>query len=1232
MIGLLAAFVLALASCVYAAPIRISGSDVADQSTGTATDSLEFTEILSGGAVDADARLQTTLVHNAANGGTDASAFAMRFERSATGRVAAYKWLTDLNPTDTSYAVSKSFHLATAPAAGLRSTIWAMREGSDTDLGCAVVVDSTRALTLTYIGTDTTSCVSDAGCSGTEWCYAGFCRPKWGTTASNTLSILSCATDRRLGCLTSADCPSSGACNQTHWGGLELNQVNQGDNVICELYSNGKGIMTGVPLDPPGTPVGGVTNDLWGALPGETTALPVLYADDAVADDSGLRAGYGYVFRKVPAADGTRNINWALASACGGKFQCLDDYVVGSFLFDSGAVTNNAVRGANVNRIQDFLAAAPTITLGAGEVVTAIEAVVAGATGTLASTPLRELQLSILTCPPCTSSMCVGTGDVCSTSEDCCQPQDSNTVTLLDDATPRLLHRYLSVTSPISGSGAWNTHLNELGIRLNTKNTPSARYIYAGAQLLYGFVRKPDLGEALTLRDHNKGTDDGLVTICAVGDSTAGGTLEATCQGGSNTGIPCSFEFYCSYDLTNKDQPPGGCTNDAMCKRCTGNTNLICSTPGTTECDLGTCTGGFCTGGDGETACTGNCNFGSCDTAATCIESCPDSAESVGTCPTDRAGWPAALIALQPNVFLNCPFGAEDTGQMYTNRFAKIMDGEGSAVSACQAVIGAGTCAVGGAACTSVDDCTSGGICQFPKCDYIVLLEGYNDVLQYPLYQANVSWKGWHDPECETAEGFVSAQGLVLQTDDQPTKHCPQFGASGYARPLTTCGRQADCAGISGTSDCYGVCATGTQAKHCSVRADCGASSDCTVHAEPCSSNAECGLRACSVNDPWTPGAAPRGVCQCTSDADCGSTSYRCVGEAGGKRVCRRRRASSTATDCAVDADCGSYSTCDTTTCDTAGRCTDTSVNFCRGRCTVPCNAISCSQDSQCGKTTITARWGGLIQREIAGTCNKAIGKCSGCGTFRCGEDAAILTRGCSCTVATQTTDCGSGGVCDPNYGTCTSGTPAARTDCRLDSECATGRQCMRLTAQQRRWEVHEDLLKTVVQRMVADIAALADSTPPVLIVSEIPLTNGRVAQTTIPDRGCVGAWPDRSYYANSKRRLLEVLPANRVVDQSEFNAGRMATAYHSTDMTHFNPAGGAKAGEAIVTQMRLLNVCVTTATGLVQKYCKNANGTFETTTCTSNGECNVDETCERRVCNGSEANCPAAGDSCNLD
>lgn len=1249
-----------VATLAQATTIRLSGFDGSDNVTGSGMDSWEFTETLSGGAADADIGLQTTTVHDDANGGSSSSRKALQVTVTS-GEGASYAFSTDF-AADDSITMALSANLATAPSSGERA-IAGFLEGAS-DPGCFLTVNASRQLTLYYGSTATT----------------------WGTTTTSggALKTGACSSNPNLPCTTgtvSSDCPASDTCTKVYWAGLELTQViSSSTAVLCELRQDGLLVFTGVKTISGGGVARVVNVGIGAPTYGSATANATLYLDDLVVDDSGSRAGFGYVATKYPATAGATT-SWGTETCKpnGGTFpvQCINDYneSADSYAYYVANDQEDNVKTSNSGKVEEFSETTPSLTLRTGETATAVEVLTAGRTNTTNAT--RQLQSAILVCPPaacqdtggdtcgagevCTCANAGADGLSCTADSGCCVRSAGPVVTITTASqvtSPKLWTRYLAKTSPVSGT-SWTEVVNTLGLRFQSgpSETQSTR---VGAAWLYVRVQKPDTAEAITLLDHNKGTDDGIISIATVGDSTNAGTLTAQCQGGTSPGANCSQPTYCSWDATERDKPSGGCGGDnTACRTCTARRSAFNSGAGyactaNADCNLGTCTTsgcdnglGHCCTGDPAVSCsvTADCdlgngdgvaNAGDCDTTATCVDSCPGG----GTCPTGRVGWAGQLATtVGADVILRCGLGSEDTGQMVVNRFSRILDGKGEnaslfgQVSGCVALQGTGKCTCasdadcgGGASscaaglctsgtisqakCTAQTACATGKLCQFAPPDYIVTLEGYNDHLSTTLFETGGSV--YHDPQCSTPAAIAGTSSV------QPPKWCPAIVASpsGYQCGQTAC---VD-ASVCGEGECMG--------RMVAADAPCVETLfgfACTMENRGCGSDLDCSYgQTCDGESPASP-ETPIGICRCASDAQCPGTAS-CVGPSG-KKLCRRK--CTTATQAA---DCGAQSVCDETTYSPA--------KVCKGRCNCPCQAISCTRDDQCGGTLLTQRTAGLRTRWYQGRCNPQSGKCWNCGQSMC---AQLSDGPCSCSADA---DCGTGGACDSTRKICTAG-DALKRACRGDLDCAAGKACLSAWPQFLNYRRgHQGLAVQVFRRMQDIVAGLGDSTPPVLLFAGLPGVGGLLdTGATLPDRSCYQFGSDREYNESIIGELLanpSVFPPDHVIDfrGSAYENQRFTVAEH-VDHVHHTANGGAAIGTVVGATLNRLNVCRKT-NGTVQRYCLKPNGSYVDTgcgnpatcpqLCDGDTDCAGAGRCVRRRCDGSGSNCPGASDVCGGD
>lgn len=1240
--------VLLLATLAHAKPIFISGFDGTDNTTSN-TDSYEFTENLAGGAADADVNLTTARVHDDADGGSSSSRHAL-LSQPATGKSAWYSMVSDLNPGDNSVTLGVSVNVESPPSA--ERTIAAITMPGGT-AGCYATVDANRQISL-YFNSSANS---------------------WGTTTTSNgaLKKNACSSNPQQACTTgtvTSDCASGDTCSLFYWAGIEITQNVQTANiVICELYIDGVPVFTGTAKTIGGGIVAKMANVAIGVsnLGAGTTGGATVYYDDLVIDDGGQRAGFGYVAAKYPNTTGlTTSWNTETCKPSPGAtvVQCVDDYdeATNSYVYYPTNDQEDNLKTGNSNKVEEFSGTRPTVTLRTGESASAVEILAFGRTNTTNAT--RKLTTSIMVCPTgvcqdssgvqcagaatctCTNPGADGLSCTSTTGDNaCCVKSDSPVTTITTSSqvtSPKLWMRYLTTVPPVPGVGAWTDLVNQLGMRIKSgpTETQSTRI---GALLEYIRVRKADSKDSITLRDHNKGTDDGLISIAFFGDSTLAGTLSIQCQGGTSPGVNCGQASYCSWDDAQRDKPSGGCGDPAvaldntLCQTCANRRGDFGSGAGyactaDADCALGTCTSSGCDNGlancctgDSSVSCTvnGDCALGTCATTATCVASCPGG----GVCPTDRAGWAGNIPALVPaDVLLKCGQGSEDTGGVLQGRFDRIVEGKGENVSFfgntsnCSALAGTGKCTCstdadcgGGASscasglcvsgsanqakCTSQSACAAGMFCQFPPPDYIVGIEGYNDHFSTTLFEGG---GGGEDPQCSGLGG-------------SDAKWCPQIVASpsGYQCGQTACTQASDCSGTGAECDGRLIGATGRCVQS-------GFGTTCTLQTSYCATAADCGA-GMTCDGVISPGLAT-GVCRCTADAQC-PASYACVG-ASGKKLCRHT--------CTVDADCAPDATCDTST--------FSPTKVCKGRCNCPCDRISCTKDGDCGGTLLTQRTSGLRSRFLQGRCNLDSGTCANCGQSTC-----ATTAGGPCSCATNG-DCGGGGVCDGTRKVCTAG-DALKLACRGDLDCGTHR-CMSTWPQFLQWRRgHQGLAVQVYRTMQGRVDALNEGTSaPVLLFGGLPtaggMTSGGILNT---DASCSAFNADREYNESIGPELLALFPARHIIDfrSSEYERNRTRLGYHA-DFVHFSALGSASISQIVADKLNALNVCLKTDGVTPQRYCRKPNGAWADTgcgnpttcplTCTTTTDCGGAGNCVRRKCDADGTNCPDATDSCGAD
>ena len=257
-----------VASVAWSAPLRISGCDGADDQS-TNTDSVEFTECADvptcatppctpsacTAPTDSEVNLDSTTVHNSTNGGDSSSHWAVKSNASATTG-AYYKWasnITDKNGNGyNNLGHGFSVYMTAWPAAGKTAPAVGTIE-DDGSLGCSFIVDSSKQLTMAYLGapvtTTSTTCPA-AACATDEICLTGNagnngqCYKSFGTITSPTMLTRACNNAVTTPCSADSDCPApnSGTCDGSTqmWHGLEPMQRLGGDTAVsCEAYWNG---------------------------------------------------------------------------------------------------------------------------------------------------------------------------------------------------------------------------------------------------------------------------------------------------------------------------------------------------------------------------------------------------------------------------------------------------------------------------------------------------------------------------------------------------------------------------------------------------------------------------------------------------------------------------------------------------------------------------------------------------------------------------------------------------------------------------------------------------------------------------------------------------------------------------------------------------------------------------------------------------------------------------------
>ncbi len=1201
-LAVLLALLVAPAS-VWGVDLFLSGGDVVDTASGTGTDSLDFDEEGTANE-DEDIRVQTALRHKTSNGGHDSSQFTFRVD-AASGEAAYYRLLTNASCT----AASTPFACCTGSKTGsCPTTISGTRlcVGWNLHVGASPPSGDRRHVEIRY-DSDLDGAPDASGCIATLQNDRDIVVSVVDTSAPNTFGTAAVVTGERhcsdnalTSCTQNSEC-ASGSCltcdtaNGTgcYFAGLELCETHFGATMACDLWVNGRRVVSGG-SGKPVVPQGPI-QDVWiGATGTESETLPA-YFDDVVLNNSD-RARLGFVARTVPSDDGDV-VAWGVAGcSTGAEYACIDDYNVSSFLLGTDETTTN-----KKNKAETFDGTSPDVSVGS-LTVSSVESVLVGQPGT--SSTVRYLTHELLVCP--TPTTCANTSPVTFLVEPL-------------TATSRVLSRVLATTSPVVGAPTWNNaNLPALGVRYATTNQYPGGGVFIDIEAALHYIRavRPDAPQRVTLRDQNKGPDDGKVMIASFGDSTNAGTQSLQCQGGVGAGTLCAFQDYCpNVNDETRDHPTGGCLGvDAVCQTCqlrrlefNGGAGYPCGPNNdSATCNLGTCAGestggcgdgldGTCSGDDSVLcSCDSDCNLGNCDTcsnancasqtpASTCVDSCPG-----GECPTARAGW-GDYIASGADGVVRCGVGGISSltlaSASYWPKLIELAQVDcvlvaGTATGVCRCgtnadcdgTTGGGTCAAGtcsGGACTydatvsctvnaDCNRCTAGDpqrvectaanscqtpyLCDLPNADYISLLIGYNDLT------------GGHAPRCQTWE----AAAVAVCADD-----CVDMPCAG----------DADCSVVSSASKCYGEFFTGTDNVGCYSKLGILTPS-CTMSNAPCKVSGDCPIagQSClggNLGDAHLPGTF--GICTCTIGA----------GECPLGHICKNGAASSGEgfcwKTCTVNGDCGTNGIC------AAG-------GYCQGICSCPedaCPGAKC----QTGGTT--------CDNDIDCLPNVVLGQGQSAGyTWTFSPSCDLGTGKCKCT--------------GPN-------------------RCRTYPDCQKQYAEQARVQGHWFTLQWI-QSMQDQVAALSESDGrPLILVNTLPGL-GLESYNQQPAREC-------TLLRTDGEQLLAKIAGHLLADPGRFphvvdarRAGhRLPRTVAFTDDVHFTPRLSEVVGGANTTYLDSLNTCGVGAreTAAPQRYCRHTDDRWKTCAGGSNAgkSCAVDGDCPSSTCSVAAAPCTTSAD-----
>lgn len=1132
-------FILAALSALLAMPCQadtllVSPFDLGDDDTGTnEQDPFDFQQVLGGGAVDSDIRIQTSVIHDHTNGGegywkggTESSHWAGMVVVTA-GETAYYQPCdntiinadTDLSwpcentifkspwPSPNKLSVALSLDVNVAPGAQRRVIEFVE---DDATPGCALEIKTDRTLEVFYNAT-ALSTVNYPLLDGT-------------------------------------------------WVGITLTQENSGSTTKCILKINGRTAYTS--LATTYTTISDLANVRFGAI--GTGGSLTMYFDDFVLDDKD--AGYGYVANLSPTGPNVTPNMWTrVGCAIDDHGDCIDDYSASPYTFDD----SNYLQIAYKYREEYYEAMIPSelAALPDGASVTGMTTSVIGWTTAVAGT--REMiytpQVGETTLPSITRFMSL-------------------------TSTERRPVSQLTYPKNQASSQWMPNDVNDLRWSMKTGSTyTTGRISYVGEVLFSVGVRFAVAPPRDFLNDHNKGDEDGLETVLFAGDSMLGLTEGATCTGNTTyDGEMCSFPAYCWWDRDlYRDHPTGGCQDednnldDSKCTICSGGGEHYCTgdtgapgpptyTCGNTcstapydvpctldsQCTPGTCVkntcgvGGFCDNNDAvECAVDSDCHaLGVCLTAAkggTCVWSCGPPADG-GFCPAGGTFADYFTEDLAPDVLIRCAQGGESSYGLLNNRFSSLLDGIGAV---CSSSIGSGRCrcttdaqcqttsggvcdgvcvggsvpwsqcdensdCLGGGTCNSsaqvcwasdagMDECTNSAacpsaLCDFPNPDYTAVQSSINDTAYY----------GSHNPEC----AYMNMIGNVLM---------PCWAGSSP----TSCVQDSDCeTAVHKDSVCIGrralssanMCASGYDESFYHLGA-------CTLQRQPCRSDTDCGdidlvgvtysLGGNCTQDDSTD-LQHYGGCTCSADVDCSYfTALSAAHDGTGNRTYYCRNGICTR-GCTTDAHCG----------DAAPRSCDTGAARCRGYCTLPSAANICITDADCvfAQSAVMELGGAIYFHGYCDTTNKV---CTG------GNEP-----GTPCTVSD---DCNGGGTCSttcrctgPQHciasaegsggsliGVCSGGSEPGSV-CIVDTDCAGGGTCISgsdgLCSRQ-----FQDFLAYIedpthsalanYDAMQAQIDALGEGTPPMLVLLTIQPDNPMLE----PPNECYGTHPMSETYSN---------------------------------------------------------------------------------------------------------------------
>lgn len=814
-----------LTTSAHAAIIHMSGFDVVDDTTPADLLASDWITTLGGGATDADLDTDTTIYHNATNGGTASSLRSLKVNPES-GESTYISLPSGMSINSTIATVSLSLHLDSIPN-GERE-IFAFYEGATR--GCNYRVQSDGTIKAYY---DTELQATSADAMYVKHCDQGF---TW------------------IGCSVNGDCkpPVSATCvsGSKYWAELKFRQISAPPNkVACDLawYGRDEWAQTydTTPAHTPGT----VTDVRIGAPGTEARALDA-YVDDVVVASDDTSVGHGWVGFLYPNANGSLANGWVIDSCGGGAtyYQCADDYASAGVI---GTGTTDCLRANGNNKTAYLAVTDPSSSELSGLSIAAVEYIVLGRTRAGDS----------------------GTGSITSRAQVCpsgvCSPLTSTSTSITyPNATPAVYVAHTDATAP---DGLWEVaDLTNYEVNVSTVDV-SPGPLRISAVGVYYYARKADLLEERNLSDHDEGTDDGQLTVTFVGDSLLTGTASVTCilDAGGTDGVTCNQDSCCSWDAPSLglfcDHPTGGCTSNAQCQTCTGkrggsgNLNGGAGAPCTTntQCpqSAGNPVGALATCNVGEGECNDNAAIpcdddtdctgwgASCSTTATCDDACPN-----GSCPTAsaRGSWGRSIVGkINVDNVISCGNGGERFYNMVPFRFTSVLDGSDSH---CVADVGSLTA----------------------DPDYVVVLEGANDITEFGPA-----------PTCAESSTAVAQSNITGgYLADAYIGVCRENCTA--AQRDIQCDDDSDCAGISADSKCIGATKVNETSLNGSACLTSVFQTTCSTYNfntaanawNGCNQNSECPGGTCSINDT---SQRHLGFCACDGNEDC-PAGFHCVG------------------------------------------------------------------------------------------------------------------------------------------------------------------------------------------------------------------------------------------------------------------------------------------------------------------------------------------------------------------